>query len=119
MIRFIPFFLLFAVDAFAGIGNWDSRISLTQGQVTYVTEAATKLETEWEEGTIRCSLTGIGSFELKEAEFQGDQVLRFVILSQVTVGGETCPGQVFDCESEFTWLGPKEWDVKTACEDPT
>ena len=103
----------------AAILNWDSRINLTQERTAFVVEQATGLETEWSEGPVQCSFDRMDDLELTSAVFSGNQVQQFVITSNVTVGGPTCPGQVFHCESLFTWLGPLEWDVKTTCEDPT
>lgn len=106
--------------AHAAVLGWDSRIDLTESQVEYVTEAAAKLESEWMDEENMCVLTQISEFELQPgAVFVRDQVMRFQINSEVTLGGPRCPGQVMGCESVFTWVGPQDWEVKTHCEDPS
>ncbi|MFN7727975.1 MAG: hypothetical protein ACK5P7_02340 [Bdellovibrio sp.] len=105
--------------AAAAILNWDSRINLTQERTELVVEKATMLETAWSEGNIQCVFDRMDDLELTKADFFENQVQSFVITANVTVSGPTCPGQVFQCESIFTWLGPLEWDVKTTCEDPS
>lgn len=104
----------------AAVRGWDSRIDLTEAQVEYVTEAAAKLESEWMDDENMCVLTQISEFELQPgAIFVRDQVMRFQINSEVTLGGPRCPGQVMGCESVFSWVGPQDWEVKTHCEDPS
>ncbi len=121
MKQLLRFFAAFALSvagfqASAEVLKWDSRIPLTPSKAEYVAEAAARVEGEWEKDGKTCLLKEISGFELTQAEFMKDQVLRFVIASKSKFDG-ACPGRVLNCETEFTWLGPKDWDLKTACEE--
>lgn len=115
----LAFLMVAPLSAKAAILNWDSRIGLSEARVETVVEAATMMETEWAEGTIKCDYQSQEHLEFLRADFDGAQVKTFTVASSVTVGGPTCPGQVFSCETTFTWLSFQEWDVKSVCEDPS
>lgn len=108
--------------AFCEILNWNDKIPLTTGRVEYVVEVVTTLESEWKNEIHDCRFEKQESLQLINLRFdpQDSKLLqKFSIQSVLTVGGETCPGQEFLCETEFIYKGPKDWEVSASCEDPT
>lgn len=107
--------VLFGSSAMASISGWDTRLDYKEENAVRLVEYVTQKEAEWSEPGVQCLFEGSGNLELIRAQI--DRPQSFVVRSQVTLGGPTCPGQIMDCETTFVELQVGVWDIKSICAD--
>lgn len=107
--------VLFGSSAMASISGWDSRLDFKEENAVRLVEYATQKESEWSEPGVQCLFESSDNLEL--IDVKTDRPQAFVVRSQVTLGGPTCPGQIMDCETSFTEQQEGVWKIEAVCAD--